>query len=70
MLLQLHTIQVTADSADEIIDNIASTLDSTNDEDQNPEVLSAITNVLVNVVDLLDGNFTVDESVCHHKTCM
>ena len=58
-------VEVTADSASELVDSIATIIDTTIAEDQNTEILNVVTNVLENVRDLIleNENFTVDESV-------
>ena len=55
---------VTAESASELVQNITSALGSTNEEDQTTDNLNLVTNVLEDVVGLLNqGNFTIDEDV-------
>ena len=60
-------MNVTSDSAAELVDSLASTLDGSIEQVQTEENLDRVTNVLEGVVGLLDeGNFTVDESVRKH----
>ena len=55
---------MTAESASELVQNITSALGSTNEEDQTTDNLNLVTNVLEDVVGLLNqGNFTIDEDV-------
>ena len=60
-------MNVTADSAAQLVDSLTSTLDGSIEQVQTGENLVIVTNVLEDVVGLLDeGNFTVDESVSEH----
>ena len=60
-------MNVTADSAAELVDSLASTLEGSIEQVQTEDNLDRVTNVLEDVVGLLEeGNFTVDESVREH----
>ena len=64
-------MNVTSDSAAELVDSLASTLEGSIEQVQTEENLDRVTNVLEDVVGLLDeGNFTVDESVREQFTCV
>ena len=64
-------MNVTSDSAAELVDSLASTLEGSIEQVQTEENLDRVTNVLEDVVGLLDeGNFTVDESVREYFTCI
>ena len=60
-------MSVTADSAAELVDSLATTLAGSIEQVQTEVNLDRVTNVLEDVVRLLEeGNFTVDESVREH----
>ena len=64
-------MNVTADSAAELVDSLASTLEGSIEQVQTEDNLDRVTNVLEDVVGLLEeGSFTVDESVREHCVCM
>ena len=55
---------MTADSAAGLVQNISNVLSNTNEEDRTPENLDIVSNVLEDVVGLIDnGNFTINENV-------
>ena len=58
-------VNVTAESARGLVEDIASVLSDTKPEDQTSDNLDTVANVLQDVVGLLneDANFTVDEDV-------
>ena len=59
------------DSAAELVDSLATILEGSIEQVQTEVNLDRITNVLEDVVRLLEeGNFTVDESVRIHCVCM
>ena len=55
---------MTADSAAVLVKNISNVLSYANEEDQTLENLDIVSNVLEDVVGLIDdGNFTINENV-------
>ena len=57
-------IQVTAESASGLVENITNVLETVNEEDETSDNLNVVANILEDVVGLIsNGTFAIDKSV-------